>query len=102
MMAFLRAARKDEVAPGSICEFQVAGKPVAVANVAGKFCALSSICVHQAGPLGEGELDGNVVTCPWHGWQYDVTTGKVVTSPTLGVDTYPVEVRGEDIFVDVG
>ena len=63
-MAFVRAARKSEVAPGTICEFQVAGKPVAVANVAGKFCALSSICAHQAGPLGEGELEGNVVTCP--------------------------------------
>ena len=98
----MRAARKDEVAPGTICEFQVGGKPVAVANVSGKFCALSSRGAHKAGPLGEGELEGNVVTCPWHGWQYDVTTGKVVTSPSLGVDTYPVEVRGEDIFVEVG
>jgi nitrite reductase/ring-hydroxylating ferredoxin subunit len=43
-----------------------------------------------------------VVTCPWHAWQYDVTTGKVLASPSLGVDTYPTEVRGEDIFVDVG
>ena len=101
-MAFVRAARKSEVAPGSICEFHVGDKSVAIANVAGKFCAISGICAHQAGPLGEGELEGQVVTCPWHAWQYDVTTGKVVQSPSLGVDSYPVEVRGDDIFVDVG
>jgi nitrite reductase/ring-hydroxylating ferredoxin subunit len=101
-MPFVRAARKSEVAPGSICEFQVGDKSVAIANVAGKFCAISGICAHQAGPLGEGELEGQVVTCPWHGWQYDVTTGKVAQKPSLGVDSYPVEVRGDDIFVDVG
>jgi nitrite reductase (NADH) small subunit len=101
-MAFVRAARKSEVGPGKICEFQVGDKSVAIANVAGKFCAISGICAHQAGPLGEGELEGQVVTCPWHGWQYDVTTGKVVQSPNLGVESYPVEVRGDDIFVDAG
>jgi nitrite reductase/ring-hydroxylating ferredoxin subunit len=47
-------------------------------------------------------MDGNMVTCPWHGWQYNVITGKVGQNPTVGVDCYPVEVRGEDIFVDVG
>jgi nitrite reductase/ring-hydroxylating ferredoxin subunit len=47
-------------------------------------------------------LEGKVVTCPWHGWQYDVTNGKVVQNPAAGVDCYPTEVRGEDVFVDVG
>ena len=101
-MAFERAAKKGDIPAGKICEVQVGGKPVAVANVDGKFCAISSICAHQAGPLGEGELEGQIVTCPWHGWQYDVTTGKVVPNQSLGVDAYPVEVRGDEIFVDVG
>jgi nitrite reductase/ring-hydroxylating ferredoxin subunit len=52
--------------------------------------------------LGQGELKGSVVTCPWHGWQYDVTTGKLVTNPAVACETYAVEVRGDDIFVDVG
>ena len=55
----------------------------------------------MGGPLGEGTLDGNRVTCPWHGWQYDVTTGKVVTNPSVCADTYAVEIRGTEIFVDV-
>jgi len=101
-VAFVRVAKKEDVPPGKIYEFQVGGTPIAIANVAGKLHAINSICAHEAGPLGEGELEGQIVTCPWHGWQYDVTTGKVVQSPNLGVACYAVEVRGDDIFVDAG
>jgi nitrite reductase (NADH) small subunit len=101
-MAFVRAAKKDEVPPGSIREFQLDGTTIALANVAGKFYAINNTCLHRGGPLGEGELEGKVVTCPWHGWQYDVTTGKVVVNPSVGVDCYTLELRGDDIFVNVG
>ncbi len=101
-MPFLRAARKDELQSGSIREFAVEGKTIALANVDGKFYAIDNTCLHRGGPLGSGELAGNVVTCPWHGWQYDVTTGKLNMNPTIGVHCYPLEVRGDDIFVDVG
>ena len=101
-MAFLRAAKKDEVPPGAICEFQVNGTTVALANVQGTFYAIDNTCLHRGGPLGQGILESNVVTCPWHGWQYDVTTGKVAVNPAVGVKTYAIEVRGEEIFVDCG
>lgn len=101
-MAFLRAAKKDEIPPGTIQEFQLNGKTVAIANVDGNLFAISNVCLHRGGPLGQGELEGKVVTCPWHGWQYDVTTGKVTMNPAVGVESYPVEIRGEDIFVDCG
>ncbi len=101
-MAFLRAAKKDEIPAGTIREFQVNGTTLALANVAGKFYAINNTCLHRGGPLGQGELEGNVVTCPWHGWQYDVISGKVTMNPSIGVRSYAVEVRGEDIFVDCG
>ncbi len=101
-MAFLRTAKKDEIPAGTIREFQVNGKTIALANVDGTFYAVNNTCLHRGGPLGQGELEDKVVTCPWHGWQYDVTTGKVSMNPSVGVDTYAVEVRGEDIFVDCG
>ncbi len=101
-MAFLRAAKKDEIPDGSIREFQVNGTTIALANVGGQFYALNNTCLHRGGPLGQGELEDSVVTCPWHGWQYDVTSGKVTANPTVGVETYKVEVRGEDVFVDCG
>ncbi len=71
-MAFARAAKTNEITPGTIREFQIEGKAIALANVGGKFYAIN----------------------------YDVTTGKVGQNPTVGVDCYAVEVRGEDIFVD--
>lgn len=101
-MAFLRAARKDEIPVGTIREFQVDGKTLAISNVDGTFYAISNTCLHRGGPLGEGELKGKIVTCPWHGWQYDVTTGKAVLNPAVGVACFPLEVRGEDIWVDCG
>ena len=101
-MNIVRATKKDEIPPGTIHEFQLDGKTVAIANVNDKFFAINNVCLHRGGPLGEGELEGSIVTCPWHGWQYDVTTGKVVMNPAVGVDCYLVELRGDDIFVDCG
>jgi len=101
-MAFLRALSRNELLPGTIREFQLAGAAIAVANVEGKFFAINGVCLHRGGPIGEGELARQVVTCPWHGWQFDVTTGQVLTNPTIALACYPVEIRGEDVFVDVG
>jgi len=101
-MEFLQAAKTSEIPAGTIREVQVNGKAVAIANVGGKFYAINSICLHRGGPLGDGSLDGPIVTCPWHGWEYDVTTGKVAQNPTVGVVSYPTEVRGDEIFVNVG
>jgi nitrite reductase (NADH) small subunit len=99
-MAFLRTARKDEVPAGTIREFSLEGKAIALANVGGKFYAINNTCLHRGGPLAEGALNGSTVTCPWHGWQYDVSNGKLVMNQAVGVVCYPVEVRGDDIFVD--
>jgi len=100
-MAFERAAKSTEIPPGSIHEVQIAGKAVALANVAGKFYAINNTCLHRGGPLGQGSLQDKVVTCPWHGWEYDVTTGKLLQNPSMGVACYPTEVRGDDVFVNV-
>ncbi len=100
-MAFVRTVRVDEIPAGTVRELQVEGKAVALANVSGRLYAVSNTCLHRGGPLGQGPLDGKVVTCPWHGWQYDVCSGKIVQNPAVGVDCYPVEVRGQDVFIDV-
>jgi nitrite reductase/ring-hydroxylating ferredoxin subunit len=101
-MAFMRAARVVELPPGKIREYQLDGTAIALANVEGKFYAINNVCLHRGGPLGEGELEGSAVVCPWHGWKYDVTSGKLLTNPAVAVACYAVEVRGEDIWVDPG
>lgn len=100
-MGFMKAAKVSEIAPGTIREVNVDGKAVALANVAGKFHAINNSCLHRGGPLGQGPLQGNVVTCPWHGWQYDVTSGKGVQNTTATVDCYQVELRGDEIFINL-
>jgi nitrite reductase/ring-hydroxylating ferredoxin subunit len=101
-MAFVRAVKMAEVPPGMIRELQLDGKVIALANVAGKLYAINNVCLHRGGPLAQGQLSGHTVTCPWHGWQYDVISGKVTMNPAVGVETYKVEIRGEDVYVDVG
>jgi nitrite reductase (NADH) small subunit len=101
-MAFVYAAKARDIAPGQIREIQLDRITIAMANVGGQFHAVSNTCLHRGGPLGQGSLQGNLVTCPWHGWTFDVTSGKVSGSPSAGVDRYPVELRGEDVYVDIG
>ena len=101
-MAFARAAKTADIPPGTIREVSLGGNTIALANVDGTYHAIGGVCVHQGGPLGEGSLDGCNVICPWHAWEYDVSTGKLVGNPEVGVEKYPAEVRGEEVFVDLG
>jgi nitrite reductase (NADH) small subunit/3-phenylpropionate/trans-cinnamate dioxygenase ferredoxin subunit len=100
-MGFVRTVKVEEVPPGTVRELQIEGKAIALANLGGRLYAINNTCLHRGGPLGQGPLEGKVVTCPWHGWQYDVTNGELVQNPAVGVDCYATEVRGQDIFVDV-
>lgn len=101
MARYVKVAKLDDLPPGSAREFQADGKLVALFNVSGTIHALDNTCVHRGGPLGQGVLEENVVTCPWHGWQYDVTTGAVVMNPAIKVKKFQVKVEGDDIQVDV-
>jgi len=100
-MAFERAAKVSDIPAGALREVQIGAKTIAVANVSGKFYAISDVCLHRGGPLGQGELANSVVTCPWHGWQFDVTNGKLVQDPRMSVACYPTELRGDEIYVDI-
>jgi nitrite reductase (NADH) small subunit len=87
--------------PGEGRECVVAGKIIAVFNIAGNFHALDGICPHQGGPLGKGRLQGCLVTCPWHGWQFDVTTGQHQTSKQLVHPRYEVKVESGELWVNL-
>ncbi len=99
-MAFVKIASVNDVKPGQGKAIVANGKEIALFNVGGKFFAISNECRHQGGPLGEGDLDGNIVTCPLHMWQYDVTTGQSLTMPGANVQHYAVKVEGNDVLVD--
>jgi len=92
-------ASESECPPGTSIERVVADRMVALVNVAGTYHALDGLCPHQGGPLGTGALCGTVLTCPWHGWQFDVVTGRHQISPTVRQTVYEVRVADGQIFV---
>jgi nitrite reductase (NADH) small subunit len=94
-------AAVDALPAGECGEYVAGDRIVALFNVEGKFYALDGICPHQGGPLGKGFLDGCIVTCPWHGFQFDVTTGQHQTSKSLVHPSFPVKVEDGGVWVEV-
>lgn len=103
MASFVKVAKKSDIPAGTSKQVELEDKGIAIAvyNVNGSYYALDGICPHMGGPLGEGDLDGNVVTCPWHGWQFDVATGNCVVRPGVKQTTYQVKAEGDDILVSL-
>ena len=99
MPDWIPVASAADCPPGSSIERVAGGRMVAIANVDGTLHALDGLCPHQGGPLGTGMLCGAVLTCPWHGWQFDVTTGAHGISPTVRQAVYDVEERDGEVFV---
>ena len=78
------------------------GQQIAIFNVDGHFYATQATCTHRGGPLCEGDLAGEIITCPWHGSQFDVRTGEVVQDPaTEPLKIYPVTVRDEELVIEI-
>lgn len=102
-MAKVTVGKKDDIPNGKMVHVEAGGKDVLVANVGGNFYAMDDICKHAGANLHEGTLDGKVVTCPWHGAKWDVTTGKCVAFPAKLQDepTYKVSVEGDTVYIEV-
>jgi nitrite reductase/ring-hydroxylating ferredoxin subunit len=96
---FTTVARADDVPPGTICQLTVDGVDLALANADGAFHALQGHCPHLRGPLGRGRLDGCVLSCPFHGWQFDVRTGENEFDRAITIERYPVDVRDGEVRV---
>lgn len=101
MPRFVKLATLQEIPPGGTKEVEIDGRIIALFNVGGVISAIDGICPHQGGPLAEGSLDGTSVACPWHGWRFDVRTGRTAVSPKILQPVYEVKVDGPDVFVAV-
>ncbi|MBI1900142.1 MAG: non-heme iron oxygenase ferredoxin subunit [Planctomycetia bacterium] len=101
MENWVRLADAGDLAPGSCREVVAGDRLIALFNVDGQFYALDGVCPHQGGPLGKGSLRGCVVTCPWHGWQFDVRSGQHQFSPTVRQPTLPVRVENGAVLVNL-
>ena len=97
----VKIAAVGDVPGGEGRVIEAAGRELALFNVDGQFFAISNRCPHRDGPLGEGDLESRVVTCPWHGWRWDVTTGANVNNPAVTVACFLVTVDAGFVYVDV-
>ncbi|MBM3465321.1 MAG: Rieske (2Fe-2S) protein [Armatimonadetes bacterium] len=88
-----------DLPPGEGRTIEVDNQVIAVFNVGGQIHAMDGICPHAGGPLGDGYLDGNLVTCPWHGWQFDVTTGACTFSPDMVQGLCGVTITGNEVEI---
>jgi nitrite reductase/ring-hydroxylating ferredoxin subunit len=95
----VRVAAVGRVPPGTGAIVSAEGATLAIFNVGGTYHAIDNACPHRGGPLGEGDLRGKVVTCPWHGWDWDVTTGANVNNPGVRIGCYPVTVSEGALYV---
>lgn len=96
---FQKVASVEEIPAGTVRHIQVHGKPMALCHAESNFYAVNAVCAHMGGPLASGNLKGCVLTCPWHGWTYDVRTGLPDHPGGHSVSAYEVRVEGGNILV---
>jgi nitrite reductase/ring-hydroxylating ferredoxin subunit len=102
MAHYLKAANTGDIAPGSAKMVELEGRRIALFNIDGNYYAIDDTCTHRGGPLSEGFIEGEQVTCPWHGAQYNIKTGQVLRPPApQGVNKYNVRVQGSAVEIEV-
>lgn len=109
------ACKTSDVTAGDRCIVTVKGMELGIFLVNGQYTAWRNLCPHAAAPLCKGKITGTrlpslvyeyeygceqqIIRCPWHGWEFDLTTGVHLADPETKLRGYPVEVDGEDIYV---
>lgn len=101
MSSWIGIADAADCPPGSSAECVAGDRIVALYNVDGTFFALDGVCPHQGGPLGKGCLTGEIVTCPWHGWQFNVASGQHQLSARLVQPRFNTRVENGKVFVEL-
>jgi|SRR5579871_870213 len=100
-MPFVKVASAGELMENSVLEAMAGETPYAICKVGGKITALSGICPHRGGPLGQGAIHGENVVCPWHAWEWNCATGENDMDPAKKVATVEVKIEDGDILLNL-
>jgi nitrite reductase/ring-hydroxylating ferredoxin subunit len=101
-MPFVKVADTEAIAEGQGTLVESRGVAVAVFNAGGgRFYACGALCPHEDGPLAEGWLEGGAVVCPWHGFDFDLGTGRCQVAEDLSIPVYPTRVAEGAVEVDL-
>ena len=100
-VSFVDIGLTSELAVGRVTTKTVGDRKIALCHTAGGFFALDNTCPHRGGPLGEGDVMGEELVCPWHLWGFEVATGKCGGNPELGVQTFALRVEGDRLLIEI-
>ncbi|MCD6030142.1 MAG: 2Fe-2S ferredoxin [Thermomicrobiales bacterium] len=108
-------ARASEIAPGERRLVEVKRRSIGIFNVNGEYVAVLNVCPHELAPVCRGRLggttlpsapgeyqwgrDGEILACPWHGWEFDLLTGELLADPRIRLRRYPVDIEDDTIFI---
>lgn len=90
---------KDALKQGQVTEIIIGGRAIALAHTHEGIRACSNTCPHADGPMGEGTLTGAVLTCPYHGWEFDLRDGSCLTNPSATLPIFDVKIVGDAVCV---
>jgi nitrite reductase/ring-hydroxylating ferredoxin subunit len=97
----IKICREQDLTEGKVKTAKVLARTVAVFRINGELYGIEADCKHMRASIAHGKIEGHTITCPAHGWQYDITTGACLTEPWAQLRTYPVLVEDEYVYVDV-
>jgi nitrite reductase/ring-hydroxylating ferredoxin subunit len=96
-----RVGTLAEIPDGERKIVRVDGLSIGVFHHKGAWYALRNSCLHRGGPVATGSLSGDTLTCPWHGFQFNVTDGSLFEDPNMKLEMYPVSVEGDEVMIRV-
>lgn len=96
-----KVADATDIPEGERKLMRIGGRSIGVFHHNGQWYAVRNYCLHRSGPVATGSLEGDVLTCPWHGYQYDVKSGEFLLDPAVKLETYAVEVREGKVHVQL-
>lgn len=110
-------ASVDDIPPGGRRLVQVRGRTIGLFNVQGRYYAIKNACVHEGAPVCLGSvtgtflpsapgvyqygMEGQILRCPWHGWEFEIATGQSIFDPTVTLKTYPVSVENDKVYIEL-
>lgn len=99
-MSWHSVGKEMDFEEGHAIIVEINKKQIAVFKIQNDYFAIDNICPHRGGPLGEGRLEGNEVTCPWHAWSFNLSTGKCVNIPQSLVTKFNLKKENSEIYVE--
>jgi NAD(P)H-dependent nitrite reductase small subunit len=101
MAEFVEVCNVVDIPAGTGKMFEIGREEIGVFNVEGTFYAIDNLCPHEGGPMADGPVKGNIVTCPLHGWQCNVITGESLELPGVKVPIFEVKAENGKIYIKV-